>query len=567
MAAALPVISNFMGNRYEVAVQDLLVPSILTLVTALVPAIAFARTWRHDKLVALVAAMTSALIFATDYESRLDTIYPILKIFNPLPKILDWPFYSLVLIVMVLFVSYWLGRLAAFIVRRQKWNYHDVTGGLAFALAVTFLLNVVPLVWTLAVEWPQFFYKPPALPAAPAVSAAVAVKTTAKPDIYYIVLDRYASSDVLKSQFGYDNSNFLNYLTDMGYYVNNSAHNNYPYTTMSIASTMSAGYDNDIISRFASSSEQTTIPFNETIRNSPVAADLQSMGYKYDLVGNWYETSNRSDIADATYQQTGILTFMGQTYTLNNFSKNFLTASMPWRFIDEAVKIGNFTLLSYNNDGDVDMHHYELSTLSHLADAPSGGRFIFAHILLPHDPYYFNADGSLSNNPNGDNNGKTIKKKYLAQLQYVNSQMKTILTKINTNSHGQAVVLLQSDEGPYPTQLNDEVFDEAASSGELGNGDMATWSPANLQMKYGNLAAYHIPAADFTSAAVADAADNANVFRLVLNSYFGYQLGYLPDCYYAYPNGKDKPIYFTDITKKLTGKDPDPRCLANGSVK
>jgi hypothetical protein len=562
MAAALPVISIFMGNRYEAAVQDLVVPTILILFTALIPALAFARTWRHEKLVALVAAMTSALIFATDYESRLDTIYPILKIFNPLPKVLDWPFYSLVLIAMVLFVSYWLGRLVAFIVRRQKWSHHDVTGGVAFALVATFLLNIVPLAWTLAVEWPQFFYKPPTLPA-----ASAAAKTAAKPDIYYIVLDRYASSDVLKSQFGYDNSSFLNSLTDMGYYINNSAHNNYPYTTMSIASTMSAGYDNDIISRFASSSQQTTIPFNETIRNSPVAADLQSIGYKYTLVGNWYETSNRSDIADTVYQQTGSLTFMGDTYTLNNFSKNFLTASLPWRFINGAIKLGDFTLFNYQNLGDVDMHHYELSTLNRLVDSPSGGRFIFAHILLPHDPYYFNADGSLSNNSSGDNYGKTIKKKYLNQLQYVNSQMKTILGKINANSHGQAVVLLQADEGPYPTQLNDEVFDETAISGELGNGDMTGWSLANLQMKYGNLAAYHIPAVDFTQPAVVDAADNANVFRLVLNNYFGYNFGYLPDCYYAYPNGREKPIIFTDITKKLTGKDPDPRCLADGSVK
>jgi hypothetical protein len=53
----------------------------------------------------------------------------------------------------------------------------------------------------------------------------------------------------------------------------------------------------------------------------------------------------------------------------------------------------------------------------------------------------------------------------------------------------------------------------------------------------------------------------------VLNTYFGYELPILPDCYYAYPDGRDKPDVFTNINRQLTGKAPSDQCLANGTVK
>src|SRR5688572_17659251 len=39
------------------------------------------------------------------------------------------------------------------------------------------------------------------------------------PDIYYIILDAYTRSDVMKDDYGYDNSAFIDSLQDMGFYV------------------------------------------------------------------------------------------------------------------------------------------------------------------------------------------------------------------------------------------------------------------------------------------------------------------------------------------------------------
>ncbi|MDB5178606.1 MAG: hypothetical protein JWN01_549 [Patescibacteria group bacterium] len=564
MVALLSPISTFLGNRYQVTAQDLVVPVILTLLTATAISAGFYRVWRRDQLGGYVAAVLVALVLSGEYDDRFDTVYQWIHGWLFLPKEpvgMVGVVGSLLMIGLTCIGAYWLGRVAAGAARRWVGKQRDVQIALLIMIVATFGFKAVPLAWDLAVEWPQFFYKPPHIAA-----QATAKPTMAdSPDIYYIVLDRYASEDVLNQQFHFDNSDFLNFLKDRDYYVNPSAHNNYPYTTMSIASTMNADYLNDLVGRFGTSPRQTIVPFNETIRNSAIAQKLKSLGYSYDMIGNWYETSNKSDVADRVYQGTGRMTIMNADVILNNFSKNILTESPWWRFVQPGLGLGGFTAFSYANMGDVDMAHYQLQTLRQEAAKPAGGRFVFAHILVPHDPYNFNADGSVSANPGDDNNGKPIKQKYLGQVQFINSQMKDILSEIDRSGQGKSIVVLQADEGPYPMQLNHEQFDVDRVEGELRAGDMRKWTDADLQMKFGNLAAYHIPAVDWSKDA--GAADSANVFRLVLNSYFGTSLPYLPDCYYAYADGRENPMTFVDITGRLSGKPADARCLADGRVK
>jgi len=58
------------------------------------------------------------------------------------------------------------------------------------------------------------------------------------PDIYFIVADGYAREDVLKEIYQHDNSDFINYLTNKGFYVAHQSRTNYPQTYLSIASSL-----------------------------------------------------------------------------------------------------------------------------------------------------------------------------------------------------------------------------------------------------------------------------------------------------------------------------------------
>lgn len=559
MVTLLPTLTEFLDNQHEVSGPDLVLPILLDLsIGVFVTAIVW-RVYRRDRLAGFLAAIMAATIFGSGYDGRLSSVYSLISAFIPASGLgqAQGIIYSLVFIALTSVLALTTGRLLSRLAARHTKRSDELVTALFIATAVTFAFQVIPTIQTVANAWPQYFYKPPPLTS----SASSASKS--KPDIYYIVLDRYASPAVFQTQFEYSNADFLQFLAVNQYYVNADSHQNYPYTTMSIASTLNAGYHQDQISKFAGASSQTLVPYHRSIQYGSVIQKLKSLGYEYDQIGSWYEATNQSPLGDKFYLSDGQLTFFGHRTSLNNFPKQQLQQSILWRPLEQGIKLGGFTLLSYAGLPQADLTAAGLKQLQTYANSSSsGGHFVFAHLLIPHDPYDFNADGSRSATPDSNNIGKPIKQKYLGQVAYVNSQMKSILAQINQTSKGQAVVILQSDEGPYPIQLNHEVFEQGDVDSEVNGLDMRKWTDADLAMKYGNMAAYHIPAASPDQ--LKTGATTLNVFRLVLNTYFGDSQPFLPECYYAYPNGRQQPFVYDDITARLTGQ-PGRNCTKNGT--
>ena len=62
------------------------------------------------------------------------------------------------------------------------------------------------------------------------------------PDIYYFILDSYGRSDLLASNFKYDNSAFISDLEKMGFYVADCSQSNYPRTDVSLGSSLNLDY-------------------------------------------------------------------------------------------------------------------------------------------------------------------------------------------------------------------------------------------------------------------------------------------------------------------------------------
>ena len=62
------------------------------------------------------------------------------------------------------------------------------------------------------------------------------------PDVYYIILDAYAGPESLETLSDYDNSDFLNFLTEKGFYISSNSFSNYPTTKLSIPSTLNMKY-------------------------------------------------------------------------------------------------------------------------------------------------------------------------------------------------------------------------------------------------------------------------------------------------------------------------------------
>jgi hypothetical protein len=209
----------------------------------------------------------------------------------------------------------------------------------------------------------------------------------------------------------------------------------------------------------------------------------------------------------------------------------------------------------------------QLNTLTDLATSKQqGGRFIFAHILVPHEPFLFNPDGSLSLYTNTDNTGRPIKKKYTNQVEFMNTQIEKLVSTIKEHSGGKAAIILNADEGAYPNVMNSTFQNPSGvtSTAETGSADedMTQWSDDFLHMKFGILQAAYIPRATEQDMSKIS---SVNLFRIILNRYAGYTLGYLPNCHYGIVNGGQNEYNYIDITAHLEAK-PDARCTAMQSL-
>lgn len=387
---------------------------------------------------------------------------------------------------------------------------------------------------------------------APEFATPATAKTPeGKPDIYYFVLDRYTNNEVLKDQFNFNNTYFLDFLKNHNFTVNNSAQSSYPYTTSSVASTLAADYTKQQVAPFVDNTVQSKALYHNLIWQSPVIKAIKKQGYRYYNFGTWYGATYKAPLAEVDEAKVHLLTVFGKEKRLRGIEFTEFETSPYFRLAHFEASwwpFKNANLLAHSNTVN------QLNLLDYAAtqDKP-GGRFIFSHILVPHPPYYFNADGSLAVVPESSNVEKPVKAKYVNQIEYINSQMTQIIGQIKKQSGDNAVIIFSSDEGPYPQSLNDTLrSDSWASAGVEGDGflvgDMRDWPDDWLQMKYGILQAAHIPKATSNDM---KHMNSVNMFRIVLNRYFGYNLDYLPQCHLAFSNGGAHEFQYADVTKRL----------------
>jgi hypothetical protein len=96
------------------------------------------------------------------------------------------------------------------------------------------------------------------------------------------------------------------------------------------------------------------------------------------------------------------------------------------------------------------------------------------------------------------------------------------------------IIIVQSDEGPYPDFLDG--FEWTETSG----------SDVDLRTKTGILSAYYLPGTE--EGILYPSITPVNSFRLVFNLYFGTDLDLLPDrCYYW----SARQYGFIDVTDRL----------------
>lgn len=314
------------------------------------------------------------------------------------------------------------------------------------------------------------------------------------PDIYYLVLDRYANGSVLKREFGFDNSRFLDSLRARGFFVAGESRCNYPQTHMSLASSLNMDY----IDRARGEKAAGPGYIFRLLTDSRVLRLLRSLGYTSIHLGSWFEGTAFNPYADLNLGGTGIRRHW------NDFFQKFVgtTALRPW-------SAGGFF-----RPRQRDRILQQFSELERMP-ARKGPKFVFAHILVTHPPYVFG--------PNGEAPAPGKEFTYLDQLSYANARLSRLIDALQTRSSPPPIIILQSDEGPRPggavVRVNGKKRRLPWSAGREG--------PEQRQVHRPILNALDLPGADPGS--FYPSMSPVNTFRVIFDHYFGGHYRLLPD--------------------------------------
>lgn len=391
----------------------------------------------------------------------------------------------------------------AVIWRSQRWA-RNANRALAVAAALLVVFNLVRIGnWAVG----------SALAAAPTTPPPISVVAPDHPrDIYYVILDRYASATTLAELYGYDNTPFLDALRERGFTIAADSWANYFKTALSLSSSLSMDYlDGNALRDGVPASFG---PVFSTLRNHlAVPQTLTSLGYEYVHIGNYWEPTATNVDADLVLRYQEGSEFSGALWATTALQ---LLSPLGRQDTDpETIQL----------DQDARAHAlFAFDALEGAAGRP-GPTYVFAHILVPHPPYVFDIDGSMPTTE--ERAQRSEHEEYLRQLQWTNQRVLTALDRLLDGPQDQQpIVILQADEGPWPVRftVNERGFDWLSAT------------PDEIQQKFGILNALHLPGVDAAAAGVTDSLSPVNEFRVVFNAYFQANLPLLPDVTYLSPD-------------------------------
>lgn len=307
-----------------------------------------------------------------------------------------------------------------------------------------------------------------------------------KPDIYYIILDAYAREDMLKSFYGFDNSEFMSYLKDKGFYVADESSTNYNKTVLSIPSSLNYDY-----LPLASEDPMDVDPavVVDMAKDNKISRVLKGYGYNIVQFSNGYNITKQNDYVDLILSRSDIKGSEFVASLLNSTVLNVFKEYMPNNSITQTFE-----------------------TIPRIKDMVESPRFVFAHILCPHPPYVYDQNGELPKPVSHKGLDQDTKcKMYLDQLTYTNKKVEEVVDKLLSQEE-KPIIIIQSDHGMW--------YHSSAAG-------------ANVKLEYVKeytsiLNAYYFPDGKGEDS-LYESITPVNSFRVVLNSYFGEELPLLED--------------------------------------
>ena len=391
----------------------------------------------------------------------------------------------------------------------------------ALGLALVFL--VVPIAQS---EW----QRPVLTTSEPAPRAA---QTSRRPDVYVLILDGYGREDVLRS-FGFENG-LASSLRSSGFFVANGARANYSQTVHSLASALNMRYLPELLGS-ADRSRLTRRSIGDLIRTSSFLEAFSQAGYRIQFYRSEY----------GLVRPGATVELRGPTLTINQFDLALYESTM----LPELSRLGGFARGALPLAAHRRHVRWTFDDLGGSVDEERAEpALFFAHVLAPHPPFAFNADGSerqtvlpaLMRDADhwramADGSGEAYVEGYLATLGFVNARVQQLVQAILARRDREAIIYIQGDHGPG-SRLR---FDDPAAS--------------DLTERFGILLALRLPGRDYRD--MHHGITPVNAFRAIANAALGTNLPSLEDR--SYFVRWTRPFEFIDVSSQLVGCDSEP---------
>lgn len=359
-----------------------------------------------------------------------------------------------------------------------------------------------------------------------AASAMGGERPTAAPgsrDIWFLIFDRYGNEEAMRDVAGVDND-LPAWLEGQGFTVAHAARANYGRTVMSLAATLNMSYLDDLAVSMGPDSDDSG-PMNEMLQDHAVGRYLHGQGYRYVHIGSWFAPTKTNRIADENpvlSAQTDFGTLLDDT-TMGPTIDELMGSEAPPKhhLLHRAAAL------------------FDWNELDRVSQEP-GPKFVFGHVLLPHEPYVFKANGEYSELSETDSRYSAAGQ--AAQLAYTNDHIRGLVsTLLSVPPEERPIIIIEADEGPYPDRYNRD---------QTGF-DWSTATDEELITKYGVLTAMYLPG-DAPADAPAPYQDMSviNTFPIVFDRYFGADIPLLPDRSFT-SRSWARPYDLTDITDRL----------------
>ncbi|MBI1342288.1 MAG: sulfatase-like hydrolase/transferase [Terrimonas sp.] len=322
-----------------------------------------------------------------------------------------------------------------------------------------------------------------------------------KPDIYYIIFDSYTSSAALAKDFNYSNAGLEHYLQDKGFFIASQSKSNYNYTAFSLGSIFNLNYFEQIDTTHKLY-DRTYLQALKIVYQNKLFPFLRQEGYQifnhslFDIKG--FPTTR------TVKDKWGIRELFDQYNIILKLNADAGELFPKW--INRELSENDLYVNTRANRKFIDSMVME-DLLQSVQEQSSQPKFVYAHFLSPHPPFFNDSLGRPLISKNLPYPADIIDG-YVNRVAAANRKITRLMDSILKHTQRPLVIIIQGDHGF--TYEND---------------------PEKKREKYfPNMNAFYFSNRDYHL--LNDSLTSVNTFRVVLNTWFKKELPILQNEFY-----------------------------------